>query len=345
MPQINIFSPTIANVMPGTTIAGVAKEEEEAPHDSTQVQPEFQTALSTPYDMSSELDSMDKHTHLLQSASTSQSSPLIEEIDMSSPSTTTTTTTSNNKITTSIPTIPITHRKPFISPSTNPSTPNSPPILPHAGTARANLAPSVQSPNGTTANSWSERHSHQTVLQQHCAFFDPDSDGVIWPTDTYSGFRRLSFGILLSVIAVLIIHLNFSYPTQDTWVPDPFFRVYLANIHKDKHGSDTGTYDHSGRYVPQKFEEIFTKYGSGEQRDYLTIWDVGRMLRGQRCFGDPVGWMGAFFEWLATWLMLWPRDGRMRKEEVRRVFDGSLFEVLAERRGRERERARGGKGR
>jgi peroxygenase len=68
----------------------------------------------------------------------------------------------------------------------------------------------------------------------------------------------------------------------------------LKNVHQDKHGSDTGTYDHEGRFVPQKFEDIFAKYAEG--RDYLTIWDVWNVLKGQRCIADPIGWGGAFFE-------------------------------------------------
>jgi peroxygenase len=77
-------------------------------------------------------------------------------------------------------------------------------------------------------------------------------------------------------------------------LPDPFFRIYLKNVHKDKHGSDTGTYDHEGRFVPQRFEDIFAKYAGG--REYLTLGDVWNVLKGQRCIADPVGWGGAFFE-------------------------------------------------
>lgn len=130
-------------------------------------------------------------------------------------------------------------------------------------------------------------------------------------------------------------------------LPDPFFRVFLKNVHKDKHGSDTGTYDAEGRFLPQKFEDIFAKYADG--RDYLTIWDVSNVLKGQRCIADPIGWGGAFFEckmdWyncslvalltnpgIATYIMLWPEDGRMMKEDIRRIYDGSIFYVLAERR-------------
>jgi peroxygenase len=132
------------------------------------------------------------------------------------------------------------------------------------------------------------------VIQQHCDFFDRDHDGILWPQDTFVGFHRLGFNIILSFIAVLVIHLNFSYPTCPGWLPDPFFRLYLVNAHKTKHGSDTETYDHEGRFLPQKFEDIFTKYGDG--RDYLTFWDLTNLVKGQRCISDPIGWGGCIFE-------------------------------------------------
>jgi peroxygenase len=123
--------------------------------------------------------------------------------------------------------------------------------------------------------------------------------------------------------------------------------IFLKNVHRDKHGSDTGTYDHEGRFVPQRFEDIFAKYAEG--RDYLTIWDVSNVLKGQRCIADPIGWGGAFFECksshflslgmlllmitgIATYIMLWPEDGRMMKEDIRGIYDGSIFYTLAERR-------------
>ena len=131
-------------------------------------------------------------------------------------------------------------------------------------------------------------------MQQHCDFFDRDHDGILWPQDTFIGFYRLGYGIVISFVALVVIHANFSYPTCEGWLPDPFFRLFLKNVHKDKHGSDTGTYDTEGRFIPQKFEDIFAKYAEG--RDYLTIWDVSRVMKGQRCIADPIGWGGAFFE-------------------------------------------------
>ncbi|KAF2036423.1 Caleosin-domain-containing protein [Setomelanomma holmii] len=227
-----------------------------------------------------------------------------------------------------IPSVQVTEqRKPFINKSSDVT-------LDHAGTARANIAASVEQPHGTTKNDWAKKHAHQTVLQQHCDFFDTDRDGIIWPQDTFIGFHRLGFGIILSFVAVLIIHANFSYPTLPSWLPDPFFRIRIARIHKDKHGSDSNTYDHEGRFVPQNFENIFSKYADG--RDYLTLWDVWDLMKGQRCVVDPIGWGGALFEWLATYLMLWPEDGRMMKEDIRGTYDGSIFYTIAARREKKR---------
>ena len=42
--------------------------------------------------------------------------------------------------------------------------------------------------------------------------------------------------MLFSLLAVLIINLNFSYPTRlaHSYLPDPFFRIYVDSIHKAK---------------------------------------------------------------------------------------------------------------
>ncbi|KAF1915780.1 Caleosin related protein-domain-containing protein [Ampelomyces quisqualis] len=215
-------------------------------------------------------------------------------------------------------------RKPYI-PSKNSK-------LVHPGTARANLAASEESPHGTLTNNWAATHAHQTVLQQHCDFFDQDHDGIIWPSDTFTGFHRLGFGLVLSLLAACIIHVNFSYATATHWLPDPLLRINLVNAHRTKHGGDSGAYDAEGRFVPQKFEEIFTKFAGG--RGYLTFWEGVGMLRAWRNVNDVVGWGGATFEWGATWLMLWPEDGRMLKEDIRATFDGSIFYVIAERRAK-----------
>lgn len=73
-----------------------------------------------------------------------------------------------------------------------------------------------------------ERHNHPVCVPCCCLCCCP------------SGFRRLGFGRLVSFLAVPFIHGSFSYPTNPGWLPDPFFRVWQKNMHRSKHGSDSG---------------------------------------------------------------------------------------------------------
>ncbi|KAG4414699.1 hypothetical protein IFR04_012181 [Cadophora malorum] len=187
------------------------------------------------------------------------------------------------------------------------------------GIARANLAPSIERPQGSIGHA--EQVGDYSVLQQHIIFWDRNGDGVITPIDTYIGFRELGFNIFFSLIAVVVINLNFSLPTRlaHSWIPDPLFRVYVDSIHKSKHGSDSGVIDAEGRFVPQNFENLFSKYdktGTGS----LSLRELFDMMHGHRCAVDPFGWGAAIFEWGTTWLLI-QKDGR-----------GSLFwRIKAER--------------
>ncbi|KAK4080360.1 hypothetical protein Trihar35433_1465 [Trichoderma harzianum] len=219
---------------------------------------------------------------------------------------------------------PITlQRKPFLQPEGDVR-------LSHTGTPRANIAATYDQPEGSQAGNWAKEHQNQTVLQQHCDYFDRDKDGIIWPLDTFKGLHALGFNFLFCIIAVVVVHLAFSYPTVSGLLPDPFFRIYLKNIHKSKHGSDSGTYDNEGRFVPQKFEDMFSKYA--DDKDYITVRDVFNMLKGQRLLADPFGWAAVSIEWFTTYILLWPEDGRMKKEDIRKLYDGSLFDEMAKER-------------
>ncbi|KAK1752878.1 putative peroxygenase 3 [Echria macrotheca] len=190
--------------------------------------------------------------------------------------------------------------------------------------ARANLAVSTEYPDGN--GSYAAPYEDYTVLQQHVLFWDRDRDGEIFPTDTYHGFRELGFSLFFSALSAFIIHFGFSYVTrlQYSYIPDPWFRIYVGGIHKAKHGSDSNTYDIEGRFVPQAFEDMFSKWDDGN-KGRLSLSDLCRMVQGNRLAGDPFGWFAAIFEWGTTWLLLAGADGMISKEDVRRVYDGSIF--------------------
>ena len=48
---------------------------------------------------------------------------------------------------------------------------------------RALTAPDTSHPHGTPQH----RHHNLTVIQHHCAFFDRDNNGIIYPWETYMG--------------------------------------------------------------------------------------------------------------------------------------------------------------
>ncbi|GAA5849987.1 hypothetical protein JCM5353_003139 [Sporobolomyces roseus] len=181
--------------------------------------------------------------------------------------------------------------------------------------ARANIAASVEEPNGTLKGDWAKKHKHQSVLAQHVDFFlRPEADGILWPLDTWRGFRRMGYSFFWCTFAMTVIHV--------------FFTCKHHNGHRAKHGSDTGVIDTEGRFVPAKFEEIFAKFDE-DKKGGLTFTEGVKMVHALRTACDPIGWGAAIFEWASTYLLVWPQDGIVDKESIRCVFDGSIFYVVA----------------
>ncbi|KAK8659463.1 hypothetical protein V6N13_029664 [Hibiscus sabdariffa] len=178
-------------------------------------------------------------------------------------------------------------------------------------------------------------NSGENVLQKHVAFFDRNHDGLVYPWETFAGFRAIGAGYLLSLVSSFFINVALSRktrPGKPLSLDSLTFPIEVKNIQFAKHGSDSGVYDTEGRFVPSKFERIFNEFARTHP-DALTSDELSAMLKANREPKDYKGWVGSWTEWKTLYFLCKDKQGLLRKETIRAVYDGSLFEQM------ERERS------
>eukprot|EP00253_Pinus_taeda_P013926 PITA_13926 len=108
------------------------------------------------------------------------------------------------------------------------------------------------------------------------------------------------------------------------WIPSLKLPIYIDNIHKAKHGSNSETYDTEGRFAPEKFDAIFSKYAT-KHPNKLNFMEIQCMLKANRNANYFLGWGAAELEWMFLYLIDKNKEGFVTKEMMRRMFDGSLM--------------------
>ncbi|VAI72728.1 probable peroxygenase 4 [Triticum dicoccoides] len=173
--------------------------------------------------------------------------------------------------------------------------------------------------------------ANMTALQKHVSFFDRNKDGIITPTETFEGFVAIGCDVAYSRDSASSVHAALGPITSPVDAPLPHINIHIGLIHRAMHGSDSGALDAKGRFVPQKFKEIFIKHAKARP-DALTSSEVEEMILANRDPLDPRSWSAPVNEWGLTYKLASDRDGFLQKDSVRGIYDGSVFVKLEEKR-------------
>ncbi|KAF7090901.1 hypothetical protein CFC21_093581 [Triticum aestivum] len=183
-----------------------------------------------------------------------------------------------------------------------------------------------QAAAGGSAPAWT------TALEKHVAFFDTDNDGIVSFSETEQGLRAIGLGAIEAAASATLINGAIGPKTRPENATTSRFDIYIANIQKGIHGSDSGSYDAQGRFVPAKFNDIFTKYAKVKP-NALNEDELDAMRTANRKEGDFKGWAASKAEWGMLYSLAKDKDGFLQKDTVRTVYDGSLFAKLAKKAG------------
>uniref|UniRef100_A0ACD5V9W6 Uncharacterized protein n=1 Tax=Avena sativa TaxID=4498 RepID=A0ACD5V9W6_AVESA len=168
-------------------------------------------------------------------------------------------------------------------------------------------------------------------LQKHASFFDRNKDGIITPSESFEGYVAIGCDVEFSRETASSVHAALGPKTSPVDAPLPHINIYIDQIHKAMHGSDTGAYDANGRFVPPKFEEIFIKHAK-VRPDALTSLEVEELILANRDPLDPQSWGGPVKEWGLSYKLSSDKDGFLHKDSIRGIYDGSEFIKLEEKR-------------
>ncbi|KIO22083.1 hypothetical protein M407DRAFT_120845 [Tulasnella calospora MUT 4182] len=137
--------------------------------------------------------------------------------------------------------------------------------------------------------------------------------------------QTLGFSLVVAISTAAVFHMLLSYPTQNGWMPDPFFRLRIAGMHRAIHASDSHIYNRRGIMDRVTFDDIFKMYGDPIE-ETLTLRQTLTLWRNNHDLYDIFGTWVNLGKWLAAWIVLKDESGKMRKTDLLDLIDGSYFQ-------------------
>jgi peroxygenase len=183
-----------------------------------------------------------------------------------------------------------------------------------------------------------------TALQRHAAFFDPDGTGVVTLGQTWAGLGRLGVSLIYRLVLPPIINGFLGYLTQRK----PSFRIVVAKIADGKHPFDTGSFADDGTIDESALAQVVALAGTDAGAGAAVTEKEMRALilaRGNRrpAMGKVAGALGSWFSAREVRLLFCLAADTTKREggrdvpavtprTLRRLYDGTLFHLLARRR-------------
>ena len=173
-----------------------------------------------------------------------------------------------------------------------------------------------------------ENTSKLTPLQKHVAFFDRNHNGTITVGETYAGCRALGMQRVPAAIVALLINGGMGWGTSQSLLPT--LNVSVGRIHRGMHGSDSEVYDADGHFDAHKFNAFFDRYDV-DHDGHWSWQEFWQRANAQRDLWDVFGRVASVAEFGLVFLIA-GEDGKISRETLRKVYDGSLFYELEKQR-------------
>ena len=178
-----------------------------------------------------------------------------------------------------------------------------------------------------------------SALERHVSFFDPDGTGKVTIGQTWAGLGRLGIGLGYRLLLTPIINGFLGYLTQGK----VSFDIVVSKIADGKHPFDTGSFGDDGQVDEAALSRLVAT-GLGQA---LTAKEMRALIlaRGNRRpqMGKLAGSLGRWFSGKEVKLLFCLAADTTKREDgqdvpavtprtLRRLYDGSLFPLLARRR-------------